>query len=213
MMRLAGQVKELITRNVESLIETASNPAKMLRHLQQEIEESIIELQGEHTLAAQRIERLKAQITKAKALEQEWADKAQTALKHEREDLARQALIAREGCHANLVDLSAELAMMQSDLARLDNAIEDLEARREDACADAAEHSAQKAHSSKRPASSTHSNKADEFMSRISELEERTGFTPDHAAQQRAQASIDAELEELRHAHKHAHKGATKTRE
>ncbi|MFM7378214.1 MAG: PspA/IM30 family protein [Erythrobacter sp.] len=95
MFRIAIQIKELISSNVTSAIESASNPAKMLTLLQREIEESIINLTGEHTRVSQTKRRLEASLTQHDLREADWSDKAKTAMDHGREDLARQALLAR----------------------------------------------------------------------------------------------------------------------
>ncbi len=95
MFRVAIQIKELISSNVTSVIEAASNPAKMLTMLQREIEESIIALTGERTRVSQAKRRLEASLVQNELREADWSDKAKVAMDHGREDLARQALLAR----------------------------------------------------------------------------------------------------------------------
>ncbi len=62
MSGFTSRIQDLITRNVESVIEAATNPSKMLRNHQREIEEAIIALEGERSRANQRKVRLEAQI-------------------------------------------------------------------------------------------------------------------------------------------------------
>ncbi|MEO0871708.1 MAG: PspA/IM30 family protein [Pseudomonadota bacterium] len=207
MMRVAIQFKELISSNVTSVIETASNPVKMLNRLQREIEEAIIALQREHTLATQRKARLEAQLTQTEMREADWSDKAKTAMDHGREDLARQALIAREDCTANIAKIKDDIATAETDLAEIETAIADLEAKREDtreqvrqqASADAVSAGAASA-----PAGTpgTAGSKADAHLGRITELEKRTAFATEDHASERANASVDQEIEEMRRASK-----------
>ena len=110
MFRVAIQIKELISSNVTSAIESASNPANMLTLLQREIEESIIVLTGERTRVSQNKRRLEALLTQHELKEADWGDKAKTAMDHGREDLARQALLAREDCRLEIARLKSEIA-------------------------------------------------------------------------------------------------------
>jgi len=74
MLRVAIQVKELISSNVTSVIESASDPVKMLMNLQREIEEAIISLQREHTLTTQNTARLEVQLTQTELSEADWGE-------------------------------------------------------------------------------------------------------------------------------------------
>jgi len=132
MLHVAVQIKELISSNVTSAVEAASNPFKMLMNLQREIEEAIISLQRERTLASQRKTRLEAQLTQQELLEASWSDKAKTAMNHDREDLARQALMAREDCAAAITKIKDDIATADADLSEIDSAMAELEAKRED---------------------------------------------------------------------------------
>lgn len=60
MFCLVIQVKEILSSNVTSVLDGVTDPVKMLRQLQREIEEAIIALQGELTRARWRHERLDA---------------------------------------------------------------------------------------------------------------------------------------------------------
>ena len=201
MLRVAIQVKELISSNVTSVIESASNPAKMLNRLQREIEEAIISLEGERTLASQRKTRLEAQLTQLEMREADWSDKAKTAMDHGREDLARQALIAREDCTASIAKIKEELTTAEDDLVEIDKAVVDLEAKREDtreqarlqAAADAAS-----APSGTPGTPGTAAGKADAHLNRISEMEKRTEFATEDFAEKRAHSSVDQEIDAMR---------------
>ncbi|MEM9310912.1 MAG: PspA/IM30 family protein [Pseudomonadota bacterium] len=202
MMRVAIQVKELISSNVTSVIESASNPAKMLSLLQREIEESIIALQRERTLADRRKTRLQAELTQQETREADWSDKAKTAMDHGREDLARQALIAREDCTATIAKIKEDLDSCGNDLVEVDQAIADLEAKREETREQARNQMAADAQNAPAGTSGAATSKADSHISRISELEKRAEFATEEHAGKRAHASVDAEIEEMRRASK-----------
>lgn len=198
MLRVAIQVKELISSNVTSVVDAASNPAKVLQRLQREIEESIIALERERTLTERRKSRLESQLAQIETTAKGWGEKAKTAMDHGREDLARQALMAREDCAASVTQTKEELATCASDLAEIDQVIKDLEAKREETQAQARAQIA--AESVDAPAANTKiaPSKADAHLSRISELEKRTAFATEEQAGKREHASVDAEIEAMR---------------
>ena len=197
MLRVAIQVKELISSNVTSAIEAASNPAKMLVKLQREIEEAIINLEGERTRTRQRKTRLEASLTQNEMREADWSDKAKTAMDHDREDLARQALMAREDCRETIATLKDDIAKADADLAEIDAAVKELEAKREDTREQA---KAQAAADAESCGSSGGASKAERHLDHISRLEKRTEFATEDHASGRANASVDREIEEMRRA-------------
>ncbi|MGB3469583.1 MAG: PspA/IM30 family protein [Erythrobacter sp.] len=202
MLRVAIQVKELISSNVTSAVESASDPVKMLKNLQLEIEEAIISLERERTLASQRKTRLEAQLTQQEVREASWSDKARTAMDHSREDLARQALMAREDCAAALTRIKDDIATADGDLAEIDNAIAELEAKREDVREQARQQSTADAMRAPAGTPGAGASKADRFRGRISEMEKRTAFATEDYAGGRANASVDQQIEEMRRASK-----------
>lgn len=202
MLRVAIQIKELISSNVTSVIEAASDPVKMLGRLQREIEESIISLEGERGRALQKISRFEAELGQTKARESDWSDKAKTAMNHEREDLARQALMAREECTAALVRIKDDIKSAKSDLGEIDQAIADLEVKRDETREEARQHSLADRTTKKASARNVETSKAEAQKGRISELERRTEFATQSHAEKRAQLSIDDEIDAMRRATK-----------
>jgi len=200
MLHVAVQIKELISSNVTSAVEAASNPVKMLMNLQREIEEAISSLQRERTLASQRKTRLGAQLTQQELFEASWSDKAKTAMNHDREDLARQALMAREDCAAAITKIKDDIATADADLSEIDSAMAELEAKREDVREQARQQKTADAARTPAGTPGAAAAKADRFRGRISEMEKRTAFATEDYSGGRANASVDQEIEEMRRA-------------
>lgn len=199
MFRVAIQIKELISSNVTSAIESASNPAKMLTLLQREIEESIIALTGDRTRVSQNRKRLEALLAQHELKEADWGDKAKTAMDHNREDLARQALLAREDCRKEIARLKDEAAAADASLAEIDAAVRELEAKREETRAQA---KAQMAADEAARAGSTGgaASRAEAHLNRINTLGQRAQFATEDEALSRANASVENEIENMRRA-------------
>lgn len=195
MFRVAIQVRDLISSNVTSALEAASNPVKMLNKLQREIEEAIIALEGERTRTQQKVKRHEAALTQNEMREADWGDKAKTAMDHDREDLARQALMAREDCRETMANLIQDIETAKAELKEIDAALKELEAKREETRQQVKAHAAADggcASSGDKPS------KAEKALGRIAGLEKRAEFASDDYASERSSANVERELGEIR---------------
>ncbi len=197
MLRVAIQLKDIIASNVTSAIDAASNPAKMLHRLQREIEESIMALEGERSSVVRRRAQLEAQLTQNELREAAWSDKAKVAMDNGNEELARQALMAREDCRELVEQIKSDMAQATSDLSEIEEAIRELEMKREDARERAKDQAAADERSGSGGSGGAPS-KTDEQLDRISQLERRTEFATEEVAQSRGHAGINREIEEMR---------------
>ena len=99
MFELALRAKELASSNLSSLIDLASNPAKMLKLLRAELEESVIALTREAATLERGAGKFTQDAEQHEAAAQSWEDKAKLAMSRDREDLARGALAERNAAH------------------------------------------------------------------------------------------------------------------
>lgn len=199
MLRIANQLKDLVSSNVTSALDALSDPGKMLHKLQREVEESIIALEGDRARSRQRITQLEAQLTQNEMREADWSDKARAAMQGGNEDLARQTLMAREDCRELIARTSADLSEAQADLAGIEGAIRELEIKREDARQRAQDQAAAEKRDGK-GGSICSPPSTDQRLERISRLERRTEFATDGVAQSRDQAAVNREIEAMQRA-------------
>lgn len=200
MFRIAVQVRELISSNVTSALDSASDPAKMLGRLQREIEEALIGLTGERTKARRQAERLETELGQAGLREADWGDKAQIAMDAGREDLARQALLAREDCRAGITRLKQDIDRLAADIAEMDNAMQQLEAKREDVRKRLADQLAADGKGSGTVTQGGFAQRTERRMDHIANLERRTEFATEDSLASRGNASVEREIEEMRRA-------------
>ncbi|MBX7458173.1 PspA/IM30 family protein [Qipengyuania sp. 1NDH17] len=194
MVHIAIRVRELVSSNVSSAIDSASNPAKMLAHLQREIEEALIGLHGDIAKARRQQERKQADLDKAGWTESDWSDKAQVAMDHGREDLARQALMAREDCRSSIAAMKKDVEALEAGIAEMEEAERELEAKREDVRQRLADQRASDGKSG--PAAPA--NRTERRLDHIDALEKRTTFATAEAANDCANASVEREIEAMR---------------
>ena len=192
----ASKIQDMIARNVESVLEAATSPARKLASLQREIEEAIIELEGERSLANQRKARLEGQLVHHELKEADWEDKARTAMAHGREDLARQALMAREASQAAVDKARQDLAATHRDLADIETAMIALEARRTDAIERARAQAEVDALNAEIDATNPATAKADALRRKIAELQKRVEFAAEQFSDKRGEGSAGDETDE-----------------
>ena len=199
MFRIAVQVKEIIASNVTSALDGATNPAKMLRQLQREVEDAIIGLQGELTRARRRHERLAVERTQAELREADWGDKAKIAMDNRREDLARQALLAREDCRKGLDALRTDIATLAGEIGGMERALDELEAKRTETRQRLSDQLAAGGElTGKVDDDLGFAGRTDRRMDRIARMEQRTNFVTDESTACRGDAAVDREIDTMR---------------
>lgn len=98
-MGIFKRLGDILKANINTLLDKAEDPEKMLNQMVFEMEEKYAEAKKQVMVAVADEKRLHNQYSKAKKLAFEWADKAKAALDAGREDLAQEALL-RKASHA-----------------------------------------------------------------------------------------------------------------
>lgn len=130
MITIAIRVREIVSSNVDTLVSKAGEPRKMLRLLQSEIEETLIALHGDAAKARRQRDRLGDSASRLEAGAEEWTARAKIAIDHGREDLARSALLAREGERAKAAAERTAAQTLDAQLTEAEGVIAALEAKR-----------------------------------------------------------------------------------
>ncbi|WP_284124409.1 PspA/IM30 family protein [Parerythrobacter aestuarii] len=193
-MSVIVQIRNLVSSNVTAAVDSASDPAKMLRQLQREIEEALIGLEGEISRGSRQHARHLAKAEQFDASVDDWNGKARTAMDHDREDLARGALLAREDAKVQAQSERKHADALEASLEELKSNREALEAK----LAEVRERHAEVNIASAAAAASSASSdsKADRMMDRIDQMERRIGFAVPEG-DTKSSAAIEAELATL----------------
>ena len=125
-MGIFSRTRDIIAANVTDLLDKAEDPAKMIRMIILEMEETLVEVRASaaRTIADQK--EMRRHIGKLQSLEESWTEKAELALSKDREDLAKAALVERqkasdmaEKLHAEIGSLDESLRKSEADIAKL----------------------------------------------------------------------------------------------
>jgi len=135
-MSIFTRFSDIVNSNINAILDKAEDPEKIVRLMIQEMEDTLVEVRS---AAARSIADKKDLNRKIEALDRErrdWNDKAELAIRKDREDLAKAALVEKSRV-SGAVDVLKEdylavdegLAKLNEDIARLESKLEDAKTR------------------------------------------------------------------------------------
>ena len=136
LMGIFSRTRDIIAANFNELLDQADDPAKMIRMIILEMEETLVEVRASaaRTIADQK--EMHRHTVKLDKLQSDWAEKAQLALSKDREDLARAALVEKRKAGDMSDQLKTEIAVLddalrayEQDIAKLQNRLREARSR------------------------------------------------------------------------------------
>ncbi len=132
-MGIFSRLTDIINSNINSLLDRAEDPEKLIRLIIQEMEDTLVEVRSGtvKTIAEKKdVERRLAQVERER---DEWQRKAELALSKDREDLAKGALVAKARLQETFEALTRQRAVLEEALAKSGEDIARLQAKLQDA--------------------------------------------------------------------------------
>ncbi len=132
-MGVFSRITDIVNSNINSLLDKAEDPEKMVRLIIQEMEETLVEVR---TASARAIADKKELERRRERLQEEaadWERKAELAVSKGRDDLARAALVEKSKAEDVATALAAELTTLDGALAKLNDDIHALQQKIKDA--------------------------------------------------------------------------------
>ncbi len=206
-MGIFSRTRDIVAANFADLLDKAEDPAKMIRMIIMEMEETLVEVRASaaRTIADQK--EMRRQIAKLERIQEGWTEKAELALSKNREDLARAALAEKQKA-ADLADsLSVEIAVLddalrasEADIAKLQGKLREARSRQ-----NAIQNRLESAQNRARMREMYAGPRVDEAFSRFDVLERRVDMAEgpaDARARGAPPQTLEEEIAELRNAEK-----------
>jgi phage shock protein A len=132
-MGIFSRMTDIINSNLNSLLDQAEDPDKMIRLIIQEMEDTLVEVRSssarvlaDRKAAARRLDRVRDDAAS-------WEDKARLAISKGREDLARGALQEKRAIEDEVAVVEAELQATDEHIEQLNDEVGQLQQKLDDA--------------------------------------------------------------------------------
>jgi phage shock protein A len=135
-MGIFSRTRDIVAANFADLLDKAEDPAKMIRMIILEMEETLVEVRASaaRTIADQK--EMRRQISRLDKLQESWVEKAELALSKGREDLAKAALVEKQKAadmgdtlRAEIEVLDEALRASEADIAKLQGKLREARTR------------------------------------------------------------------------------------
>ena len=107
-MGVFSRFMDIINSNINSLLDQAEDPQKMIKLMINEMEDTIIEIKTNCAAAIGAENTAKRKVAELEGLVDRWQKRAELAIEKGRDDLAREALIEKKRLSSELERLRAE---------------------------------------------------------------------------------------------------------
>ncbi len=182
-MGIFSRTRDIIAANVTDLLDKSEDPAKMIRMIIFEMEETLVEVRASaaRTIADQK--EMRRHVTKLEGLQESWLEKAELALSKDREDLAKAALLEKQKAADMADQLKAEITVLDDALTGYEADIAKLQAKLREARSRQSNISTrlESAENKFKLRELTHGERTADAFSRFEELERRVDYAEGRA--------------------------------
>jgi len=207
-----SRARDIFAANMTELLDRAEDPARMIRMIILEMEETLVDVRATAARSIADIKEMRRAVSRLDELQADWTGKAELALSKDREDLAKAALLERqkaaemaEGLLGELDQMEQVLRGYEADIAKLQGKLREARAR-QNAIAARFESAITRA----KAREIMHGSRTADAFAKFEILERRADFAEgrcealgitsleDEIDQLRADEKIDAELEAMK---------------
>ena len=209
------RTRDIIAANMSELLDRSEDPARMIRMIINEMEETLVDVRATAARSIADIKEMRRACNRLDDLQYGWTEKAELALEKGREDLARAALGEKqkaaemaESLHGEISQIEQVLRGYEADIQRLQAKLAEARAR-QNAIASRLESAITRARTSE----VLHGSRTEEAFAKFELLERRADFAEGRAdalalagpksleeeiAELKAAETVDAELEAMK---------------
>ena len=131
-----SRARDIFAANMTDLLDRAEDPARMIRMIILEMEETLVEVRATAARSIADIKEMRRSMSRLDELQSDWTGKAELALSKGRDDLAKAALVERQkaaemadGIRDELSQMEQVLRGYEADIAKLQGKLREARAR------------------------------------------------------------------------------------
>jgi phage shock protein A len=135
-MGIFSRLTDIINSNLNSILDRAEDPEKLIRLVIQEMEDTLVEVRSSTVRTIAERKEIERKLNQLNRDLEEWQRKAELALSRDRDDLAKGALVAKskiaeqiDVLEHQLVHIEEALAKSSEDISRLQEKLTDAKKR------------------------------------------------------------------------------------
>jgi phage shock protein A len=206
-MSIFTRTRDIIAANFTDMLDKAEDPARMIRMIIMEMEETLVEVRSSAARTIADSKEMRRQIMRLEQIQDSWTEKAELALSRGREDLAKAALTEKQRAAGMAADiqleidgLNAALSESEGDIAKLQGKLREARTRQ-----NAIQNRLESAQTRVRLREMTSGAKTQDAFSRFDVLERRADYAEGQAEALALAApprSLNEEIADLRNAEK-----------
>ena len=210
-----SRAKDIFAANMTELLDRAEDPARMIRMIILEMEETLVEVRATAARSIADMKEMRRSQLRLEEIQDGWTEKAELALSKGRDDLAKAALTERqkaadmaEGLKAEIAQIADVLRGYEADIARLQGKLREARARQ-----NSIQHRLESAVTRAKARELLHGSRTEDAFAKFEILERRADFAEGRAealgltgpksleeeiAELKAAEKVDAELEAMK---------------
>jgi phage shock protein A len=194
-----SRARDIFAANMTELLDRSEDPAKMIRMIILEMEETLVEVRASAARQIADIKEMRRSCSRLDQIQSDWTQKAELALSKDREDLAKAALTERqkaadmaEGLNAEIDQIEQVLRGYEADLGKLQAKLREARARQ-----NAIQARFESAVTRAKAREVMHGTRTETAFSKFELLERRADFA-EGRAEALGMTSLEDEIHELR---------------
>ena len=214
-MGIFSRTRDIVAANMTELLDRSEDPARMIRMIILEMEETLVEVRASAARSIADIKEMRRSLGRLDEMQAEWTQRAELALAKDREDLAKAALMERQkaadmadGLRSELEQFQQVLRGYETDIAKLQAKLREARARQNSIAA-----RFESAVSRAKAREVMHGSRTEDAFAKFEILERRADFAEGRAdalaltgpksleeeiAELKAAEAVDAELEAMK---------------
>ncbi len=126
-MGIFTRFKDIVSANINSMLDKAEDPEKMIKLMIQEMEDTLVEIKASCAGAMASKTKVGRALSEVKVKAEDWEAKAKLAVSKGRDDLAKEALVEKRNFTNEVERLEADMAQLDGVVQQYHDDIEQLE--------------------------------------------------------------------------------------